>query len=490
MAYKSRHDKSGGYHSKKYIENNRSDEEKKYFPSEKENDLKTSEPEFDPVIDNGGSGSDDLPEYDSKSKKSKPLIIIIVILLTLTVLGAGAYAAYHFLTSPDVTPTEATVASTIAPATVDEATPQEATPQEATADPNESEDQKYTEAAAKYMETMSNDEKIYQMFIVKPETITGVDVATVAGDTTKEALAKYPVGGILFSSQNIEDTEQITEMISNMQSYSKTPLFTTVIEEGGTLSSCQEKLGTTELENMYSYKDRKESQAKINAKMISEAISKLGFNFDLAPVTDVWSNKDNTYIGERCYSDNFEDASKLIPAAVEGFHEGKMITTLKYFPGTGDAVLESEQSLPHISKTEEQLLNDELSPFKAGIAAGADTVTVGNVIADQIDADKPVSLSSKAVPELLRNKLSYTGIVMSDSIQSSALTQTYSTDDIVKGMINDATINILVDPGNIDEYYTAVNSAVTNGEIKQSAIDESVTKIIALKIKYGIIKTD
>ena len=104
----------------------------------------------------------------------------------------------------------------------------------------------------------------------------------------------------------------------------------------------------------------------------------LGFNADLAPVADVWSNPDNTVIGDRAYSDDFAQAAELIPEAVRGFHSGGVATTLKHFPGHGDALADSHDGAVYVSKPLEQLRREELLPFRAGIASGSDMVMIGH----------------------------------------------------------------------------------------------------------------
>lgn len=97
----------------------------------------------------------------------------------------------------------------------------------------------------------------------------------------------------------------------------------------------------------------------------------LGFNADLAPVADVWSNPDNTVIGDRAYSDDFAQAAELIPEAVRGFHSGGVATTLKHFPGHGDALADSHDGAVYVSKPLEQLRREELLPFRAGLPPAA-----------------------------------------------------------------------------------------------------------------------
>ena len=153
----------------------------------------------------------------------------------------------------------------------------------------------------------------------------------------------------------------------------------------------------------------------------------LGFNADLAPVADVWSNPDNTVIGDRAYSDDFAQAAELIPEAVRGFHSGGVATTLKHFPGHGDTLADSHDGAVYVSKPLEQLRREELLPFRAGIASGSDMVMIGHLILTEIDAAQPAPFSYRIVTELLREELGFQGVVITDGLQMKALTDSYTS---------------------------------------------------------------
>ncbi len=150
-------------------------------------------------------------------KSHKGMIIFIVILFIVAILAVGAFVFRNQITDvyKDLTgETTATVTTTV------ETTTAETEPVTTTApvDP-------VTEKAQQMVAKMSTNDKICQLFIVTPEELTGVDVATVAGNTTKKQLAKYPVGGIVYFSQNKEDEDAFKDMVKKTKSYAKTPLF-------------------------------------------------------------------------------------------------------------------------------------------------------------------------------------------------------------------------------------------------------------------------
>lgn len=341
----------------------------------------------------------------------------------------------------------------------------------------------------KMLNEMSLHDKICQMILAEPEALTGVQTATAAGQMTQDALAEYPVGGVIFFSENLVDSEQTKTMISNMQKYAVDyngiGLFISVDEEGGRVIRVAQKLGTTRLNPMYEYRDQGTEAAYENAAIIAKDISRFGFNLDFAPVADTWSNPANTVIGERAYSDDYEEAAKLVASAVEGFHSENIMCTLKHFPGHGDTAEDSHKGSAYVYKTMDELWNNELLPFRAGIGAGADMVMVGHITVPEVDS-LPASLSSVIITDILREKLEYDGVVITDSLSMNALTDHYGTDKIAV-MAVQAGNDILLCQTGMKNMVRALEDAVANGEITEERIDESVRRILELKYEYGLL---
>ena len=336
------------------------------------------------------------------------------------------------------------------------------------------------------VEKMSLHEKVCQLFIVFPSDITGVYPVTEAGETTKKALEEYPVGGILYDESNMKSPEQLKNMVEKSQSFSKIPLFIVCDEEGGRVTRIQKTLGGTDIKPMYSYKDQGEETARKNALSISDNLKSYGFNMDFAPVADVWTNPDNKVIGNRAYSDDFDQAVKLVPAAVRGFSDKEILCTLKHFPGHGDSLEDSHHESVYVNKSLEELKNAELKPFKAGIDAGADMVMLGHMIVPQVD-DKPASLSEKWIQSVLRKDMGFQGIVITDSLKMKSISNKYGNNEAVLLAIK-AGVDILLCPSDVKSAVQAIENAVEKGEIPESSIDESVKRIIKAKIKKEIIK--
>lgn len=330
--------------------------------------------------------------------------------------------------------------------------------------------------------SMSLHEKVCQMIVCYPSQLAGVKNVTEMNDTMEQMLELLPVGGVILDKTNMKNKAQVAKFISDMQEHSDIELLTMCDEEGGRVARLSGSVGTTRFLPMLSYESAGTPQAYLNAKVIASDMSALGFNMDLAPVADVWSNPENNVIGDRAYSKDFDNASVLIPAAVAGFHDGGVACTLKHFPGHGDTYEDSHEQLPVIWKSLEDLQNGEFKPFVSGINAGADCVMIAHILAPKVDT-VPASLSSVFVTGILRQGMGYKGVIITDSLEMKALTDNYSTSEIAVYAVN-AGNDILLLPADPAEAAAAIENAVLTGVFPEERIDESVYRILRLKARF------
>lgn len=339
--------------------------------------------------------------------------------------------------------------------------------------------------AEELLSGMTLREKLCQLMIVRPEVLTGESPVTAAGETTRLALETYPVGGLIYSVDNLVTQEQTREMITNTQSYSKLPLFISSDEEGGNVGRLMYKLGTTWVNSMYSYKDEGADTAYANAKTIGTDMVSCLFNTDFAPVADVWTNPENTVIGDRAYSDDFEQAAELVASAVRGFTDAGVICCLKHFPGHGDTSTDTHEGAAVVSKSLDELRAGEFLPFVSGIEAGADMVMIGHITVTSVDPE-PATISKAIITDVLRGELGWDGVVISDSLDMGALAGYDNGEVCVKFL--EAGGDILLGIPDIETALTALEAAVTDGRLTESRIDESVQRVLELKISHGIIE--
>ena len=346
----------------------------------------------------------------------------------------------------------------------------------------------FSEKAYTLLNDMTVEEKVYQMFMITPEQLLSTSsTVTSSGSSAKTAIEIYPVGGVIYFGANIKNPTQCTDMISNLQSYSKTPLFIAVDEEGGSVARIgnNENMGTTQFPNMGSIESADEAYNV--GYTIGTEIKQFGFNLDFAPVADVDSNPDNTVIGNRAFSSDPNTAAEYVAAAVNGFNDAGMLCTLKHFPGHGDTDTDTHYGYAEVTKTLDELKECELLPFQSGVKAGADFVMLGHLAAPKITGNTIPASLSKPIIDLLQTEFGFKGLVITDAMRMDAIVDDYYSDEAAILAVQ-AGVDIILLPNNFKKASTGVINAVNDGTISEERINQSVLKILQKKIDSGIIK--
>lgn len=332
---------------------------------------------------------------------------------------------------------------------------------------------------------MTLRERVYQMFFVTPEQLGGGDPVTTAMDVTTR-----PVGGVICMGKNLKSVSQTKSMLSGTQSDAMKNgigLFIAVDEEGGKVARCAAYLGTTKLDPMAEYgEDNDYSEAVSIGKTLGRDISQFGFNVDFAPVADVYIDPENE-LGDRIFSDDPEVVANMVSGVVSGLRSTGVCATLKHFPGLG-----AENGNSHtaskivIDRTLSELRSTEFVPFESGIDAGAEFVMVGHQTVTAFGDDLPADLSYKAVTTYLRGELGFTGIAITDAQNMGTITNLYYPGTAAKMAVK-AGIDMILAPDDLDSAANAVINAVKSGEISEERINQSVTRILTLKQRMGLL---
>ena len=365
-------------------------------------------------------------------------------------------------------------------------------PSESAADPAAPDDTPVTDAqktAQATLASMTEDEKLWQLFFVTPEAITNVNTATVAGEATKNALAQYPVGGIVYFAKNLEDRAQAAALLANTQSYAKIPLFLGVDEEGGTVSriGANEALGGTKVADMRSFGQSADpAQVYAAGQTLAANLTGLGFNLDFAPDCDVVSGVDSV-IGSRSFGSDPELCASLAGVIVKSLRAEGVVSCLKHFPGYGSAVTDDHYGTSTLSKTLEELESCDFLPFASGIESGAAFVMVSHLSVPEVTGDEtPGDLSSKIVSELLRNKLGFQNVIITDAQNMGAITDHYTSAEAAVQALG-AGVDMVLMPDDLQAAYDGVLAAVQNGTLTEARINESVLRILTVKAHFGIL---
>lgn len=341
------------------------------------------------------------------------------------------------------------------------------------------------------IENMSLEEKVAQMFIITPEALTGVGTVIAAGETTREAIHDYPVGGLIYFEQNLRDPEQVKEMLANTQKYVMErigiPMFLSVDEEGGTVTrfANNEKFDLEWIGNMSAVGESGDTEvARDVGVRIGSFLADLGMNMDNAPVADVLSNSANTVIGDRSFGSDSALVARMALAEYQGLKEQGIIGVYKHFPGHGATEADTHEGYAYTEATLEAMLSEDLVPFNYGIDNGVQVIMAAHIACPNVTGDDtPASLSYCMLTEVLRGQMGYEGVIMTDGLNMGAIVNQYTSAEAAVKAIT-AGADLLLMPADFQAAYEGVLEAVRNGDISEKRIDESVRRILELKIKY------
>ena len=373
---------------------------------------------------------------------------------------------------------------------------------------------------------MSMDEKISQMIIPAIRTWDEQDVTDLGQvPALAEALRRHQYGGIILFSGNVIGNGQTAKLIADLQANNaqiegvstSIPYFMPVDEEGGIVVRLGTGTRMTGNTAIGATGDRAKDNALATGIVLGEEMAALGFNVDFAPDVDVNNNPANPVIGTRSFSDDPQLVAELGEAFARGLAQNHIIATYKHFPGHGDTSVDSHIGTPSVDKTYEELRETELVPFESAIKNGADMIMTAHITYPAIDVEQtygdgvtkgfyPATMSRKMITEILRGDMGYDGVVVTDAMEMGAIDAAglvpgeqgsleYHV-NVAEKVIN-AGVDILLIPMDLnsaaradfyDQYVAALAEMTADGRISETRIDESVRRILRLKLKYGILE--
>lgn len=317
---------------------------------------------------------------------------------------------------------------------------------------------------------------------------------TEPGEDGRQAVEDLRVGGIILFGRNVESAEQLTDLTNGLKELNRAagniPLFLCVDEEGGMVSRMPPEV--KDLPNAYDYVQAGGDPEK-RGEVLAEQCAGFGFSVDFAPVLDVWSNPNNKVIGRRAFGTGAEEAAQAGTECARAMMDAGIIPVVKHFPGHGDTDMDSHVGLPVVDKTEEELEELELIPFRRALEGGESVpaVMVGHIRMEKLDPLLPASLSPAVVNGLLREKLSFEGVVFTDDLTMGAVADTYGMGEAAVKAVAAGCDMALACHGldNAKAAYHALLFAVEDGTLTRERLEESVYRILALKEEYGVEDT-
>lgn len=334
----------------------------------------------------------------------------------------------------------------------------------------------YSTSAVRKLKTMTLREKVGQVFIFRCPVSGAVQTA-----------ADYQPAGYCLMADNFQGktTAQVKSMTASYQNVSKTHMALCCDEEGGTVvrASKFKALAKTPFRSPQDvFKLGKMTGITNDTVQKAQFLKSLGLNMNLAPVCDVSVNPAN-YIYARSFGKDAQQTSTFVKTSVQVYNSQKMSCTLKHFPGYGNNA-DTHTGIAYDSRSYNTFVSSDFLPFQAGIQAGAPCILVSHNIVNSMDSKYPASLSAK-VHDILRTKLGFTGIIMTDDLVMGAI-RNFTGGQNPSVLAFNAGNDILLS-SNIQEDFNALYSAVKSGAVSEDRLNESVLRILAWKYKMGII---
>lgn len=332
----------------------------------------------------------------------------------------------------------------------------------------------------KMYKNLSQDEKLGQLFIVALYTNKGENEI----NTVRTIVTNEKIGGLILMQ---DDAAREISLVNEFQQKSKIPLMIGMDAEWGLYQRIAAAhkfpwamtLGAIQDKNLI---------RQMSAK-IAEDCHRMGINWDFAPVVDVNTNPDNPIIGNRSFGSEVSNVISSASAYASGLQDNNILAAIKHFPGHGDTSTDSHLDLPVVSHNLDRLNNIELAPFKALMKEGIGGVMVAHLYVPSLESGKgiPASVSKNIITGLLKEKLGYKGLIITDALNMGAVANKYKPGEL-DALAFKAGNDIMLFSQGVAEGKKLIQKAIDNGEISQARVEESVKKILLTKYFLGLDK--
>ncbi|MFD5335995.1 glycoside hydrolase family 3 protein [Streptomyces hawaiiensis] len=351
---------------------------------------------------------------------------------------------------------------------------------------------------------MTLQEKVGQLFVMRVygHSATAPDQADIDANlkeigvrTAAELVAKYRVGGIIYFAwaHNTREPHQIADLSNGIQKASLElprglPVLISTDQEHGIVARVG-KPATLFPGAMAVGAGGSRSDARALGRISGAELRAMGIRQDYSPVADVNVNPANPVIGVRSFGAEPRAVSALVAAEVAGYQGSGVAATAKHFPGHGDTNVDSHTGFPTITHSRELWERLDAPPFRAAIAAGIDSIMTAHLMVPALDdSGDPATLSRPILTGILRERLGYDGVVVTDSLGMEGVRSKYG-DDRVPVLALKAGVDQLLNPPDLDLAWNAVLTAVREGELTEARLDESILRVLRLKSRLGLFRS-
>lgn len=302
-------------------------------------------------------------------------------------------------------------------------------------------------------------------------------------DEDFEALAERGLGGAILFSSNITDSQQLVELTNSIKGCAgEIPILIGMDEEGGAVTRLPDDV--LSMPSAYTIASSDDTRYCYSAGVnLGNQLRAFGLSTGFSPVLDIWSNPDNTVIGERAFGTTAEEVCSYGIAELEGIMSTGEVAVAKHFPGHGDTEVDSHYGLPVVTKSLEELEQMEFLPFEAAIERGIPGIMVGHILCENIDPDEPASLSKTMVTDILKGELGFEGVVFTDDLTMGAISEKYTPAEAGVKALDAGCDMLLICFGydNANETIDLIIDSVESGDLSEERLDDAVLNILRMK---------
>ena len=310
-----------------------------------------------------------------------------------------------------------------------------------------------------------------------------LDVAgTVLTDEDRVRLAHPATGGVILFSRNYESPEQVAALIADIHALRSPPLLIAVDQEGGTVARLKSPF--TEFPGNARMKGPREAVAF--ARVTARELLDVGINMNMAPVLDVAVDPATSIMQERAFGADPQWVSRLGMAVIQHLQEGGVMSVAKHFPGIGRTTLDSHLELPFLETSAEDLAAVDLVPFQDAVEKGVAGMMLAHICYRSLDDRGPASLSKKIARDLLRHRLGYEGVVMTDDLDMGAVKKHHDIQTMIQRILAaDIDIALICHRSpDMERAFETIRSFQSASPANRTACEGSLRRILALKKAY------
>ena len=312
----------------------------------------------------------------------------------------------------------------------------------------------------------------------------GFDGLSLSGEA--RALVARGVSSVVLFARNVESPRQVADLCDRIKRDAGRPLLTCIDQEGGRVRRLRD--GFTHVPSMRILGQTGDEELAVAVgRVLARELRAVNIDLNFAPTLDVDTNPANPVIGDRSFGATCEVVSRMGTAVIRGMQETGVAACGKHFPGHGDTSQDSHHDLPRLPHPIERLERVELPPFRAAVDAGVAMVMTSHVVFEPIDPEFPATMSRSVLHGILRQRMRFDGVIVSDDLEMRAIAANFAIDEVVTRGAN-AGVDLFAICHDADLQHRAIDAlirAVERGEVSRERIAEANVRLDALMKRYA-----